>query len=266
MPAQPVGKAVKTGIDDPFCDVLVVQHIADPPAEFFFNNVTAGQLGPFFQKSRYIDHLRWNDGKKGILVDNTRIQGRRFNDDHGTVLHIPVVLFQTVTDLADHTDGKDSGIVFFNDGPVFFGQHIVEFVDVNAPDHGVSLVHHFQIALCRREMQGDNGGEGPVQKPGGQAVMLAQDHLIPDGILDRRLLQDGVFGEIEQHRRLQDRTLLLTVPAQAGGQGEGSIRFPPVDEEIAVPAQIFAVLLFGNHFKKVIHVQIIWNLFMIYLI
>ena len=253
MSAQPVGETVEAGIDNAFCDVLVIQHIPDPPTELFFDDKTAGQICAPVQKSRDIDHLVRNHGEEGVLVDDPGIQRGRLDNNHAIVLHVFIILLETVADFPDHVDGEDRRIIFADACPVFLREHSVQFMNIDAPDHSIMSVHHLQIILRCREMEGNDGRKGPVQEPGGQSVMLSQDHLIPDGVLQCRFLQDRVFGEIEQQGRLKDPALVFAVPAQTCGERKGCIRFTAVDKKIAVAAQIFTVFLLGNHFKKIVH-------------
>ena len=58
-------------------------------------------------------------------------------------------------------------------------QELVRAVDIDAPDQPV-LVHAFEIG--RGEVERDEGGVGPVQKPRRQSVMLRQRQPVPDRI------------------------------------------------------------------------------------
>ena len=63
-------------------------------------------------------------------------------------------------------------------------EQIMKLVNVCAPDHAVSFLHVFHIAFGNREVQGNERREGPVKKSCGKAVVLAEDHLFPHGILN----------------------------------------------------------------------------------
>jgi hypothetical protein len=160
---------------------------------------------------------------------------------------------KTFADLGDHIYRKNSRVIFPDDFSVFLGKHIVELVDVDPPYHRVSGIHHFQVVLGGGKMESNGRRVTPVQQSGGKSVMLAEDHLVPDRILDGRFLKDRVFGKVEQHGRLQKRALVFAVPAQAGGQSEGCIGLTSIDEEVPMPAQIRAIILFGDHKGKVLY-------------
>ena len=160
---------------------------------------------------------------------------------------------QTAAGFVEHVDRKDCRVVFADDPPVFERQHGMQLMNVDAPDDRIVGIHHLKIILCHRKMQSHHGREGPVQKAGGQSVMLPQDHLVPDRLLDRRLFQYSVLGKIEQHGGLKQCPLIFAVPLQARRERKRSIRFAAVDEQIPVAAQIFPVFLLRNHTEKIIH-------------
>ena len=74
MTAEPFGKTVQSGVYDPLCDIQMVQHVTDPPPQFFFDNVADRQPGMFTEKILNVRHFVGNDRKEGILVDNAGIQ------------------------------------------------------------------------------------------------------------------------------------------------------------------------------------------------
>ena len=117
VPPDPAREAVQPGIDDALADVELIQHIAYAPAHVPADDVFDGVVRVAVQKALDVAHVVRNDGEKRVLVDDARIDGRRFDDDHGGAVHVPVVLIRAGRELVEHVDREDARLVlneFYN--------------------------------------------------------------------------------------------------------------------------------------------------------
>lgn len=94
----------------------------------------------------------------------------------------------------------------------------------------------------------------PVQEAGGQAVVLADDHLLPDGGTQGGVVDAGVLGKVAQDRAFQFRRGLAAVALQAGGQVVAGVRDAAVNIGAAVPVDLRLVLLVFRHEHDVVHI------------
>ena len=91
---------------------------------------------------------------------------------------------------------------------------------------------------------------GPVQKAGGQAVMLAGDHPVPDGGGHRRILANGVLGEVVEDRGLQSLLEVLAAAGQTSDLAVGGVRHAAVEIAAAMAGEIRAVVLLRQQGKQ----------------
>ena len=91
---------------------------------------------------------------------------------------------------------------------------------VDAPDDAVLVV---PLEVVGREVQRDVGGEGPVEQPRRQAVVLRQGQPVPDRV-GRDGAARGVLAEVAQEMCLQ---LGVVRPRGASGWSEGLVRPRP---------------------------------------
>ena len=84
-------------------------------------------------------------------------------------------------------------------------------------------------------------------------MVLSQDHLAPDRVFDGRILQGGVFCEVAQNGRLEDRFFVFAVAVKGSDDVIVGACHTPVYIQIPVPVDIGTVGLFRQQGIKVFH-------------
>jgi hypothetical protein len=131
---------------------------------------------------------------------------------------------------AEHFHGEHLGAFFLEDAQQQVGDHLVDGDEVHAPDDAVAVV---LLQVLGDEVQGDGRRIGPVEQTRRQAVVLAQGHPVPDGIVEVGLLM-GVLAEVAQQVafELRERTAQpheggLQVAGGLGQAAEAEVRPEP---------------------------------------
>ena len=153
---DPLTQPGQAGIYDTLAHVQLIQHIPDPPAQAFINDIFDRMFRLPVQKVFDIHDPHRYHAEEGILVYDALIDRGWLQDHHGTVSHIRLILIQTgPRSLGQSIHRKDRYLLPAYDLPISFRQMIHHLRHIDAPYTTVVFFHIFQIILAYGKMQAD---------------------------------------------------------------------------------------------------------------
>lgn len=120
-----------------------------------------------------------NQAEQGELVDDAIVEAGGFEEEGERLWGEAIEFREGVCGPAEHFRGENIGLLAVENVAESFGEELVGLGVIDTPDDGVSVI---LLKIGGGEMHGHQGGEGPVEQAGGQAMVLGQGEPIPDGI------------------------------------------------------------------------------------
>lgn len=230
---EPIGESVEAGEEDAFGNISLIEFVADFPFEFGGDDDAACDFGVLVEPLVEGEGGVGGDGEKGVLVDDAVVDGRRLEEEDEVVIGTPGHIGEAGDDLAEEVDGVDIGAFAVEGIPEDIGKNFVGLPVIGGPDDAVEVE---LLDVGGGEMQGDEGGIGPIEEAGGEAVVLSDGHPMPEGFP----LHDptmGIFPEVAKEVFLKAGE--VTPESGKGGfKGVGGVGKPAVGAVGAVPGDV----------------------------